>query len=285
MSESPSKITNNPWALCRCIDDDAKAWWGRAAAFKILGFIVGTGAIVFAWPSKPIPFILAALSLVAEVCSHRSDEAKGMAQSLRRKLDLNDSMAWEVPKTELSDLLVKCSAVVKRKASQLSNEPTYFTSHKAPGAQRALENISESSWWSKHLAEKMGFTCLLALIAATLIALATLIFTIHSAAGPTLPDTLSAVARVVTALLMLTLSIGLLKLTTSYYSFSKKAGRTEEAERLLKAGKKISTIDALKVIAEYHIARAGAPIIPTWIWKMHRAELNAIWANLRRTED
>ena len=38
---------------------------------------------------------------------------------------------------------------------------------------------------------------------------------------------------------------------------------------------------AAKIMNEYHLSRASAPILPTWIWKYHRDRLNKVWHEYR----
>ena len=45
--------------------------------------------------------------------------------------------------------------------------------------------------------------------------------------------------------------------------------------------RQIEQLDAFRVMYEYHVDRAVGLIIPTWIWRLKRKELNRIWATLR----
>jgi uncharacterized membrane protein YkvI len=93
-------------------------------------------------------------------------------------------------------------------------------------------------------------------------------------------DTLTNVGRAVTAILMLVLSLGLIRLTVSYYHFSKRAEQTErEAKRQLGAGS--NELEAVKTWHEYQVARAFAPLIPSIIWKRMNKDLNEAWLAYR----
>lgn len=59
-----------------------------------------------------------------------------------------------------------------------------------------------------------------------------------------------------------------------YYGFGRKAAQIEEKiENLIKL-KTFDDTEAIKVVQEYHIARASAPLIPSWVWKQMRNDLN-----------
>lgn len=267
------------FALARALDDCAKWWWGASLSLKALGFVTGM-LILLPMPQEPLPFIIAGLSVLAEFTVFRSDALKGMGQEVRRKLDLQDSFGWDIPNSEFSDLLVRCPRSVKRRALRENARDTYFASTEPAGPTRALHNLSESAWWTKHLAESMARVCTAMLTVGLISALVVLIIALQ-----TFSNHASQVntARVVTAFLMLLLSTGLCKLMLGYGSLAKKAGHSEAAAcRLLKSNQ-VEELDAFRVMYEYHVDRASGLIIPTWIWRLRRNELNQIWATHRAT--
>lgn len=154
----------------------------------------------------------------------------------------------------------------------------YFESKEGVGAKRAVQNIGESAWWSKHLAEKMWQLCLTVTIVTGVFSLLLLVASIETIKDF---DTLSSIGRTVTSAILLLFSIGMLRLTFGYYSFSNKAEQIEgHAERLL-CPEPIDQVQAVKLVHEYQLARAVAPLIPTWIWKLKRDDLNEMWAAYR----
>ena len=90
-------------------------------------------------------------------------------------------------------------------------------------------------------------------------------------------------ARIVTGFLMLLLSTGLSKLALGYNSLAKKAGASEASAYRLLQTHQPEQLDAFRVMYEYHVDRAAGLIIPTWIWKWRKNELNQIWTILRAT--
>lgn len=66
-----------------------------------------------------------------------------------------------------------------------------------------------------------------------------------------------------------------------YYEFSRKAAQIEEKiENLIKL-KSFNDTEAIKVVQEYHIARVSARLIPSWVWKQMRNDLNEMWKKYR----
>jgi hypothetical protein len=267
----------SPFALAEALDRCAKRWWGASLAAKILGFV--TGACINLLPAEPVPFLVAACTLIAELCLYRSDAIKSTGQQFRRKLDLQDGFGWQIPNTDLSDLLVRCpSSVKKPPRKHLVTEP-YFASTEPSGPLRALKNVSESAWWTKHLAETMANVCRAIVTIGITGALIILIFALHTTSTHTAQVN---VARIVTGVLMLLLSMGIIKLAIGYNSLSKNSTSSEAAaERALQATTPPEQLAAFKVMYEYHLSRAVGPIIPTWIWKIRKDELNQTWKEHR----
>lgn len=273
----PTEDSYDPFALARALDWCAKWWWGASLIFKLLGFAAGL-SIMLPLSAERIPFIVAALTLGSELSWYRSEAIKSRAQGLRRKLDLQDSLGWQMSGAEFSDLLMRCPRSVKARArGDRSTEP-YFASKEPPGPRRAFQNVSESAWSSKHLSEQMGHICLTVVILGAVTAVIILVIALQTVGQP---DTRASVARVVTALLMLLLSIGIIKLTLGYYGLEQNADRSEQAATRFVDSGHAGLVDAIKVMNEYHVARAIGPIIPTWIWNLRRNELNATWARYR----
>lgn len=267
----------DPFAIARALDWCAKWWWGASLILKLFAFVAGL-SIILPLPPERISYIVAALTIVSELSSYRSDAIKSRAQSLRRKVDVQDSFGWQMAGAEFSDLLMRCPRSVKARARVDRSNDLYFASKEPPGPRRALQNISESAWWTKHLSEQMSHFCYAVLILSVIVALAVLIVALDTLDGS---DTRASVARVITAGLMLLLSVGIVRLAVGYYGLSQDAGATEKAATTLVDSGKGDIVDAVKIMNEYHVARATGPIIPTWIWKLHRNELNSTWKRYR----
>jgi hypothetical protein len=94
-------------------------------------------------------------------------------------------------------------------------------------------------------------------------------------------STQSNIARIVTAFLVLLLSLGAIKLLLSYNSLSKNSASSEAAAERALQGSNVEQIEALRIMYDYHHSRALGPIIPTWIWKRRQASLNQTWQALR----
>jgi len=267
----------NQFALARSWDRCAKWWWGASLILKALGFTTGA-LILFPVPQEPLPFVVAAFTILAELATYRSDALRGAAQGMRRKLDIQDSFGWQIPSLEFSDLLARCPKSVKARAERDKTPESYFASIEPVGPIRALDNVSESAWWTKHLAESMWRICVTVLVIGLTVAVVTLITALQT---QNVHTTQVNTARIVTGFLMLLLSTGLIKLTFGYSNLAKKASAREASACRLLETQQVEDLDAFRVMYEYHVDRATGLIIPTWIWNLRRGELNQIWENHR----
>lgn len=245
---------------------------------KTGGIILSALAVWLSFLSKPLPTMVLIVTLLAEYFAWRSDKLKGVAETLLRKLDLRDSFGWGISNAEITDILARAPHKLLADIARVEKPEDYFASQEGLEVRRALKNIQESAWWSKHLTDKMwrySLAATLTSIASSLIVILLSLNTINDY------DVLSGTGRVVTSVLMLILSLGLIRLTLGYHNFQQKAQRAEtRAEELLKTN--CSQIDAIKLYNEYHLDRAAAPLIPDMAWKCNQERLNELWENYRR---
>lgn len=273
-----NELKHDLGALSRALFARAKVWLATAMLCKVAAFAIGILVILLSAIPKLAPFLVAALTIISELCTWRSDKNKSTAETLRRKLDMRDSFGWAISRAEVSDFLVRIPKKLRKALPAENDGENYFESKEGVGAKRAVENVRESAWWSKHLSEKMWQICLTATILLAALSIVLLIASIETVSNF---DTLSGIGRAVTSVILLLFSLGLLRLTIGYYSFSSKADLIEnQAERLL-CPEPIDMFQAIKLAHEYQLARATAPLIPTWIWKWRRDDLNEMWATYR----
>lgn len=277
MSAAPA--TSNPispYSLAKALDDCAKRWWGASLGAKGLGFL--TGALSTVLPPEPVPFVVAAFTLIAELCAYRSDAIKSDAQKFRRKLDLQDGFGWQIPSTDRSDLLVRCSSWVKNRARTHEVTEPYFAATDPPGPRRALKNLCESAWWTKHLAQRMATYCWTIMVIGVTGSFITLIIALQATSTHTVQVN---VAKFVTAFLMFFLSLGVVKVALGYSSLSKNSESSERgADRALQSAIP-EELDAFKAVYDYHLNRAAGPLLPTWLWNLRKDELNQTWQEHR----
>jgi hypothetical protein len=81
------------------------------------------------------------------------------------------------------------------------------------------------------------------------------------------------VARIVTAFLMLFLSLGVTRLVLDYGSLSKNS---ESSEKAADQTPQVTPeeLGVFKFMYDYHFNRTSGPLFFTWLWKMRKDDLN-----------
>ncbi len=225
-------------------------------------------------------FLIPILSVLAPLMRWRADYLKGDYQSLLRKFEFLDGLGWAITPRERSEWLLTLTEKQSLEVTASDRMPKhYFASKKQPSVTRLLENLEESSWWSKHLGKFSyfvfgSFTVLVVFGSFTI-----LLISVQAAVSQA---TLINIVKVIVSVLAALFSIGFVRFSVEYWMFSQSSGRFEETTcRLLDNSTPISQEEATKLLHEYQIARSSAPMIPNWAWKWKQKKLNTIWEQHR----
>ena len=276
-----TKNYKNLRALSNYYFEITKKWWAYTWYFKLAVFVIGLIAVFFPNISIWITIIVGLISLASEAANLYSTYNKGKAESLLRKLDLQNSFGWEIKSIDVADAVVSLPKKLQEKYQPTEESDDYFASGENVGHLRAAQNLQESAWWSKHLAKTMGHYCSVLTVFLVVISMFTLIISSIIISSSQLTNShaeyMTSVNRIIIAVFLLGISLGLLPLTINYYAFSTKAGDSEKtATEFLKSGVE-DEIQTIKAFNEYHLARASAPLIPTKLWENKKDCLNKAW--------
>jgi hypothetical protein len=271
-----TQISDNLRGVDRWLFNKAKLLAAWALCSRLAGFMAGITGILWTGFTPFSPYVVGALVILAAVLDHFSEGNRSSAEGILRKLEFEEGLGWKISDAERADLLTNVPEPAR--ALQLAQNQklgSYFDSKKPVGALKAIEDIEESAWWTKHLSGKMRGTY--GALSAILIAVSMLILiAAASSVSSLLQVPLSDVARVVTAVLSLGVSLGLVRFWVSYGRLHTRAAKIQEQAKSLREATPTEA-DAIKLYAEYHLARASAPPIPTWVWTTNEKKLNRVW--------
>ena len=214
---------------------------------KILIAAIGIWT-VFEVSSLWTPQLLLLLALVSELFQLRSDGLKSRAEAVLRILDLCESFGHEISASDTRDIAI--------------------------GPQRAAMNLIESAWYTRRQAGTM------ALIYGALIAglfafsIAALMIATRNVADQEVRE---RIVRVVTAWLLLLVSVNMLRNVWGYFKLYERCRRTEVVCTHLAKGD-VSEPEITRQWYEYQIARVGSPLIPEWLWNAMKSRLDKAWA-------
>jgi hypothetical protein len=88
---------------------------------------------------------------------------------------------------------------------------------------------------------------------------------------------LTSISRVVTAALSAVFSVGIFRLAIGYGAFHDRGEDIDRKASLLLSETGLDSFQVAKLMGEYHVARSQSPHLPTWLWKLRRSDLDALW--------
>ena len=255
--------------------DKAKWWAGSTIALQAALFVAGVAAIFVARFTLSYPWIALPVALVAALISARASKLKGMAERAKRQHEYLAGFGHVPSRGMLADLRVSLGRELPVETDRLLRKGITYSSGKLPGAERVLENLCESAWFTKHLADWCARALRALFVGTVAVAVALLLLSATSLSGT--PVGIVA-AKFVAATLIFLISIGTLRSWLAYAALSQKASDVDiEAGRLLNGGNP-DAFEAQRLLAEYQLARASAPLVPTWVWRLRRDFMNKNWA-------
>lgn len=261
--------------------DAAKRWWAVAIICQLtvvaIGIISMFTNILVTWLG-----LLAAMLTIAYVFSQwQSDQLRNTADAILRKLELHDGLAWPITSREIADLLLTVPKSVKAK-SGVPDTKDYFDSATSKSPLRVLENLDESTWMTRHQTQRMAQYVFWLSISVFAVAFIALITTIQNAVTQTVANN---IAQITITVIVFMFSGGYVRLAFSYHQLAMQTEKIgEESHRLIKETG-VSDIQAAKLLHDYQIIRAKAPMLPNWLWQRMEQELNELWQQHQRVRD
>jgi hypothetical protein len=267
-----TEIANWEFLLSTLVDQ-SKRWWGIAVACQVLVIAISFLVVLTSIPAQLATLVAGGLTITYTLCQWRSDRLKRVSDSVKRKFEMHNGLGWPITSKELSDLLAAVSKDVREKAKQPLSQ-NYFSSKEPQSPRRLLQNLEESAWWTKHLAGSMAR--ITATICAVVFAMAAIAMIIALQSAPT-QTTAESVAKITITVIVFIFSGGYFRLAFEYYRFSGESEKIEERAHAFSEQQDIVEVEAIKLLHDYQITRAGSPVIPTWLWRIRQKGLNESW--------
>lgn len=242
-----------------------------------LRLVVFSGSILaifisldFLW----LPIAAFLLSIAVEFVAWRAEALSGKADELKRIYEYADGFGQKLTVRDLSNLKAAALGEDTGDSFEFLLQGNIFASKRETGAYRVIENLMQSSWFSFHLARISAFCYLWLIVFLFFVSLVTLFYSVNFL---TEHEELKGVGKLVTTVILLIFSLGLVRKCLGLFSFSTAAKETDGAcEQALERGE-VPEAPALRLLYDYQLARALSPSIPTWVWGRNRDRLNRLW--------
>lgn len=253
----------------------AKVWAAVVLGLQILIFLLAVAAAGAPTHAKGIGLASLLVVFLSPYVNWFASRLKGGAEGVKRQQELLDGFGIEPSKIALRDYAVRFGKGASEQEFSVLAEGLRFESSEPTGARRAMENLRESAWFSKTLLNFCigGLTLLAAAVLVTSVWLLLAVAQLPSTTNP------AFVGQIVSLTLGFALSIGIVRNTLSFCSFKAAATSAEAAAEDLLQGAEIDERKAIRALMDYQYARATAPMIPTWLWRIKKDELNAAYAD------
>lgn len=277
MVDNPSKYLKG---LVDAQFSRAKRFWTYVNVCRLIILVINIASIFSGVATTNLFAAISAVTgILAVVFQFHSDRHKGLAESLLRQYEAYDGLGWPVSRKTVSDVLAELPRKLREHAMEPSILVPYYSSHAPVSPKRTLENLEESSWWTKHLSRNMANLVLLLILAMLITSIAALVVTLNTVESRSVVNDLSRASVSAVAFLF---TGGLVRLWLDYQRLGQGAARTEDmACQELANHAELEVVQVFNVMHEYHIVRASGPLIPDWIFYRSKPALDTMWKALR----
>jgi hypothetical protein len=254
--------------------DRAKRWAGANLVLQAGLFLAGVAAIFWPFLTLSYPPLAVLTALAGAEVARRATNFKELAEEAKRLHELVSGFGNKPTGCQLADLNHSLRNELSPEQAALLKQGITYASSEPCGPRRALENLCESAWFTKHLANHCAVWVGWTFISSLVVAISLLLWLACSHAGT---GSAELGAQCIAATFTFLISVGMVVSWVEYLKLAQKAKEVDaEADRLL-ASANPSAFEVHCSLTEYQVARASAPLIPTWIWKLYRDSLNNDW--------
>lgn len=260
----------------------AKQQFARANFIRLIAVAMSIGSPIL-WPRfSYLPLALLFLTFLAEWLNYASDSTRSNAEKVARAVDFLDGLDWPVDDRQrlASSALVRDAAISRALEARRRRGTPFFDSAAMASPLRTVENTRQSAWYTMQLAGSMRK--LMWFLVGTGLTIAVIYYfaaldPVLRAPATSVVEAHAAVLKTTSALITAILSLGLIRLAVAYGKAADGAKQSFEAAVALMKQPRLKEQQAALLLSNYHMIRAGMPLIPDFIWKVKEGELNATW--------
>lgn len=221
---------------------------------------------------------------VIEFIRWRSDWWKSEGEKAKRKYEAADGLGVELDGSEVANWLAARSRNILADVSDDEVKGSLFDSGEPVGPRRAVENTQESAWWSSHLSRRMVIYIIIFLLLALAISfggMAVGISMLKSSKTEQSGALVQNLGGIICAVLVFIFSINLVRLLADFCAFWFDSNKIlNHCAELLKSNN-ISFQEAIHLMNDYQTTRNAAPLLPTFVWKLHGRHLREQWEHFK----
>ena len=252
----------------------AERWWIASLSVTAATVMISVAALWFDAPRwVTIAGLLSVFAPVAVAWAREIASTNLLrADKCRRLILYADGLGHEISREELAQ--VRAWAM----GSILENAPftrPYYSSEKAPGPQRLADIVTESAFFTEHLARKLEIG-LWAAFGIALAAAFTILYMIDLQTDIT-GQLWGMIAKSIATFIAFLISGDFLLLARKFSKLREEAHNAYQRCAHFRNKQDLSVDEVRVVVEDYGIALLQAPPIPSWLYLAYRDPLNHIY--------
>jgi hypothetical protein len=260
----------------------AKRWYVGYLCCQIAVLIFALACVVAALDPRLIAVVALVAVLATESVRWRSEFWKSQGELAKRRWELVDGFGEAASDGFIADWLACRPSGFLDDVTAEEIRGSAFDSTAPVGPRRVVENVIESAWWTKHESRLMAFymgAALVLVFAAILLILSISIGALRS--DPSTVERTRNLGAMICAVLAFVFSINMVRLLVAFIAlfFATKSLLERGCNYLFRNN--INDRAALLLLFDYQTARSDAPLLPTFIWKLHGKHLRREWHRYR----
>ena len=272
VAEERSGPTSDGDGLWKALFRAAKWRWGWGLG---LGYVAAVAVPLAIWLDLPRWMglsLAAATTVLGSGLRWWSALFRLHADSLLRDYELS-SIGHPRDPVLASHVLATHRRIVGKAARRETGGTPYHEARGDASPDLLVDRMRESAWWTEKLASKaMRWSYALACV-SILVVLVSFV-----SAG-------SVGVRVHAMAILLVVLVGILQLGWQYGQLAKTGARAFSALDALLVKRDLTEREALMEVSKYQAARDAGPLIPDWLWRLSRRDLQDAWTLLSATRE
>ena len=252
----------------------AKRWWGIGLIIGYLASLIMPVTIYFDFKEKWLGAIIAILlSIIGKMLRWKSDSIRGSADLLHRANELSTGIGHPVDPTMIANIRSRYHRFIDKAREMEKEQDDYYEERGTPSPRLLLAHLRESAWWTTQLAA----TAKKVIYTGTFIVLLPVFISIILADSMLVRVYVFAIS-VIILIDMFYLGIRFGKLETDCHDAFKYLNDLVNKSNL-------TDREAVICATSYQIVRSTGPLVPDWLRKYRRNQLQAAWKPLSMVRD
>lgn len=259
----------------------SKRRWAYSLLLQGIAVAIGTASVILGSTSLWGGIAVTAVATASSLARWRSAHLRAAAEALLCQKEFRDGLGWDPDSRLVADLKATHSKLAALAIKRQEEQSEFYDTKVTIGPSRMIEMVRESAWWTS---QNSSFCSRAVAYCGGLLVVSSLYGTMISWIATTGEPNPTTLVSLLTSVVSLVFALDIARLFFEYQALEREAEAAFSAAEALLERAELADCDALRPVLRYQVARALAPPIPDWVWRLRRDNLNSVWqAELART--